>query len=167
MRVLRAVSWQPKRATMLWLAVALLIAAAYAWPIATRAYGEVLELNYQSRVRLIQQHRLWEVQPDFRGKPEAWTRMAAHLLTDGQLLRRVWVKYGTAAEAIELEYRRDLAIARAEIVLAWLVIWAGPLVAFYALSVLVRHRRNAPVAPVARAEPASISDPRYRPPPKA
>jgi hypothetical protein len=143
---------------------AALIAIGYGWPIAMRAYAQLAELNVHARVRLIEQHRLWELQPDFRGKPEAWTRMASHLLSDGQLLRRVAVKYGAAAEQIELDYRRDLAIARAEVVVSWLVIWAGPLAALYGLAVLLAHRRHSPPPPLQRPPPASLSDPRYRPP---
>ena len=152
------------RSRLWWQAAAFAFAIAYAWPIASRAYEDLAQLNLQARVRLIEQHRLWEMQPDFRGKPELWTRIASRLLSDGQLLRRVAVKYGAAAEQIELDYRRDLAIARAEVVLSWSVIWAGPLAALYALAVLVQRRRNAPPPPVERAQPASVSDPRYRPP---
>ena len=139
------------------------IAVACALPIGWRAYDDVVEVNLKARVRLIQEHRLWEVQADFRGRPEMWTRVASRLLSDGQLLRRVAVKYGAAAEQIELEYRRDLAIARTEVVASWFVIWAGPLAALYAIVVLAQHRRSAP-PPAPRTQPASVSDPRYLPP---
>jgi hypothetical protein len=139
----------------------LVVAVAYAIPIAWSAYDKVIETNYQARARLIEQHRLWELQPDYRGRPEMWTRIASHLLTDRQLMMRVAARYGPLSQEIELDYRRDLTIARAEIVLTAVALWTVPLGALYALAWLVRRR---PARPPAKVQPPSISDPRYKPP---
>jgi hypothetical protein len=136
-------------------------AAAYAAPLAWHAYNEIVLVNQQARARLIQNHRLWEVDPNFRGKPEYWTRFASRLLTDRQIFVRVVMKYGAQSEEIEREYRRDLTIARAEVVVVAFAAWAGPLAAIYGLVWLLRRRRPRPPPKV---EPASASDPRYRPP---
>lgn len=143
----------------LWLGLALV----HAWPIASNAYDRLIQVNQTARARLIEQHRLWELQPDFRGKPENWTRLASRLLNDSQLLARVARKYGALSEQIELDYRRDLAISRAEVVLTWFAFWAAPLAGFYGLLLLARHRRPVP-APSAMTRPASVSDARYRRP---
>ena len=144
-----------------WLAAWILAAIAYAVPLAWNAYEDLVQVNYRARARLIEHHRLWEVD-NFRGKPESWTRFASRLLTDQQLLRRVAMKYGGQSEEIEREYRRDLAIARAEVIIIAAALWAGPLAAVYGFIWLVRRRRPAPPPP--KIQPASASDPRYRPP---
>ena len=149
------------RRTRLWQLAWILAAVAYAGPLAWNAYEDLVEVNYRSRARLIEQHRLWEVD-NFRGKPQNWTRFASRLLTDQQLLRRVAMKYGPQSEEIEREYRRDLTIARAEVIVVAFVWWAGPLAALYGLVWLARRRRPAPPPP--KVQPASASDPRYRPP---
>jgi hypothetical protein len=140
----------------------IVLALAYAVPIALKAEDQLTRVNQQARQRLIDEHRLWELQPGFRGKPEAWARMAARLLNDRQLLTRVATRYGGQSAEIELEYRRDLAIARAEVVLGALASWAAPLGAIYALGWWGVRRRKA--APPLKVEPASAADPRYRPP---
>jgi hypothetical protein len=140
----------------------IVLALAYAVPIGLKAYDELTRVNYQARQRLIEEHRLWELQPGFRGKPEAWARMAARLLNDRQLLTRVATRYAGQSGEIELEYRRDLAIARAEVVLGALGSWAAPLAAVYGLAWWGLRRRRA--APPRKVEPASAADPRYRPP---
>ncbi|HYC46012.1 MAG TPA: hypothetical protein VED01_11085 [Burkholderiales bacterium] len=145
-----------------WLRIACIAAAfAYGTPIASSAYDQLIRVNEQARTRLIQHHRLWELEIGYRGRPETWTRMAARLLNDRQLLARVALKYGGQAPDIELEYRRDVTIARAEVVGKALVLWGGPLLALYGLAWLARRRNGK--APV-RVQPASIYDPRYRPP---
>jgi hypothetical protein len=148
------------RRARLWFAAWILAAIAYAAPLAWHAYHDLVEVNYRARVRLIEQHRLWEVD-NYRGKPQSWTRFAGRILTDQQLLRRLAVKYAGQSEEIEREYRRDLAIARAEVIIVAGAWWAGPVMALYGLLWLVRRRRprNAP-----KPAPASASDPRYRPP---
>jgi len=150
-----------RRRTALWRGAWLVLAAGCAVPVAASAYEQFNRVSQQARARLIEQHRLWELQPDFSGRPEAWTRAASRLLNDRQLLMRVAAKYGGQSEEIELEYRRDLAIARAEVVLAALALWAAPLAALYGIVLLVRRRKRAPPPKI---EPASVSDPRYRPP---
>lgn len=150
------------RRTRLWQLAWILVAAACAAPLGWNAYEDLLQVNYRARARLIAQHRLWEVD-NFRGKPEQWTRFASRILTDQQLLRRVAMKYGPQSEEIEREYRRDLTIARAEVIIIALAWWAVPMAAFYGLVWLARRRRPAP-APQ-KVQPASASDPRYRPPP--
>ena len=136
-------------------------AAALAAPLAWHAYNEIVLVNQQARARLIQNHRLWEVDANFRGKPENWTRFASRLLTDRQIFVRVAMKYGPQSEEIEREYRRDLTIARAEVIVVALAAWAGPLAVIYGFAWLLRRRRPRPPPKV---EPASASDPRYRPP---
>ena len=141
----------------LWLALAVVIAV----PIASEAYDRILQVNLQSRARLITEHRLWEVHPEFRGKPEAWTRFASRLLNDRQLMTRVVAKYGPMADQIELDYRRDLTIAQAEVVLTAIAVWALPLALLYAIAWAARRRhRNAPQAKI---QLASADDPRYMP----
>lgn len=142
---------------IVWIVVAL----AYAAPLTAGAYEQLVRVNEQARARLIQHHRLWELDANYHGKAEAWTRFASRLLNDRQLLARVAVKYGGQSEEIELEYRRDLTIARAEVIIIAFALWAGPLAALYGIVWLVRHRRRAPPP---KAGPASASDPRYRPP---
>lgn len=157
--------WHPRENARvgLWHVVWLVLAVAYAVPIAWTTYDKVIETNYQARARLIEQYRLWEFQPDYRGRPEMWTRIASRLLSDRQLIMRVAVRYGPLAREIEHDYRRDLTIARAEIVLTALALWAAPLGALYALAWLIRRR---PAPPPAKVQPPSISDPRYKPPEK-
>ena len=145
-----------------WLRIAFIAAALlYAAPIASNAYDKLTRVNKEARSRLIQQHRLWELEIGFRGRPELWTRMAAHLLNDHQLLARVALKYGGQSTDIEVEYRRDVSIARAEVVLSALALWAGPLAALYGIGWLARRRLNAPKP---KPQPASVYDPRYQPP---
>jgi hypothetical protein len=149
------------RRARLWQIVWILAAAAYAAPLSWNAYEQLVAVNQQARARLIQQHRLWEMELNFRGKPEHWTRFASWLLTDRQLLARVAMKYGPQSEEIEREYRRDLTIARAEVIVIASALWAGPLAALYGLVWMLRRR---PHRPAPKIEPASASDPRYRPP---
>jgi len=137
------------------------LALAAAVPIAFDAYDDLVRVNERARERLALEHRLWELQPGFRGKPETWARFASRLLNDRQLLSRVAAKYGAAAEQIELEYRRDLAIARAEVVVVALAIWAVPLGLVYAIAWAYGRRKPAPVP---KTQPASATDPRYLPP---
>ena len=150
-----------RRRALLWRGAWLVLAIASGVPVGFAAYEQFNRVSQQARARLIEQHRLWELQPDFRGKPEVWTRAASRLLNDRQLLTRVAAKYGGQSEEIELEYRRDLTMARAEVVVVALALWAAPLGALYGIAVLVGRRKPAPPPKI---EPASVSDPRYRPP---
>lgn len=142
---------------IVWLIAALI----YASPIAVFTYQKLTQSNVEARERLIQQHRLWESQPGFRGKPEIWTRMASRLLNNRQLLSRVANRYGGASQEFEVEYRRDLAIARTVIVLTALAAWGIPVgLAYGALRLFDRRRTPAPQ----KVQPASVLDRRYRPP---
>jgi hypothetical protein len=138
------------------------LALALAVPIASSSYERLLHVNQQARERLILEHRLWELQPGFKGRPQLWARFASRLLNDRQLLSRIATKHGPQADAIELEYRRDLAIARAEVVVMAVATWAAPLAVVYFLAWWRLHRRKPPVAK--KIQPLSASDPRYRPP---
>lgn len=141
-----------------WIALALL----YAIPIALHAYDRVIEVTRKAREQLIVQHRLWELHPEYRGKPENWTRFASRLLTDRQLMLRVRAKYGEAAQQIELEYRNDLTIAQAEVVVAAAAIWGLPVAALYGIGWVVARRRRPPPPPPASARPR-YDESRYRP----
>ena len=150
------------RRTRLWLLAWIVAASAYAVPLSWNAYEELVRVSQKARARLIEHHRLWEMDANFRGKPQNWTRVASRLLSDRQLFTRIAMKYGPQAEEIEREYRRDLTLARAEVVVVALALWAGPLAVAYGVIWLVQRRR--PRAPPPKVEPASASDPRYRPP---
>ena len=146
-----------------WKVAWLLVAVAYAVPVAYLAYGRLNQITRQARTQLIVQHRLWELHPEYPGTPEAWTRFATLLLTDGQLMRRVRSKYGELATDIELDYKRDLAIAHAEVVSVAAAAWAGPLGVLYLAGFLAaRRRRVEPPAPTAPDKPV-YSEARYRP----
>ena len=147
-----------------WLRIVCIVAAlGLAVPIGFNAYERLVSVNVQARARLIQHHRLWENEPGFRGRPEVWTRMASWLLSDQQLIRRLNAKYGGQAQEIELEYRRDVTMARAEVIVSALALWGFPLAAIYGVVWVVRRRRAKPAPPV-KTQPASVHDPRYRPP---
>lgn len=157
LRQLRALTQTPGR---LWRTLLVCAAVLLAIPAGWRAYDELVELNYQSRYRLIVQHRLWELHPEYKGASVVWTRTAARLLTDRQLMMRVRNKYGELAQQIELDYRRDLTMAQVGIAGTWLAIWGVPLVLVYVIGVLVERR---PKRPPPRVQPASVTDSRYLP----
>ena len=139
-----------------WIAVAFL----YAIPIAMLAYDRVIEVTRKAREQLIVQHRLWELHPEYHGTPETWTRFASRLLTDRQLMVRMRARYGERAEQLELEYRSDLTIAQAEVVIAAAAIWSLPVAVLYGIGmVATRRRRPPPPAP----ERPRYDDSRYRP----
>jgi hypothetical protein len=156
--------YEPPRAArrvLLWRIVFVALALVWAVPVVSKAYEQFNRVSQQARTRLIEHHRLWELQPDFRGRPEVWTRAASRLLNDRQILSRVAQKYSGQSAEIELEYRRDLMMARAEVFVVALAWWAAPLAALYGVALCVRRRK--PAMPQ-KVEPASVSDPRYRPP---
>ena len=160
-RLFRRTDESPSRRTVLWRAAWVLVALAYAAPVAYFAYGRLTEVAQRARERLIVEYRLWELHPEYKGSPQAWTRFAARLLTDSQLLRRVRLVERDAATDIELDYRRDLTIAQGEVVLAALAAWAAPMGIIYGIGCLVaRHRRAVP-EPLP-AKPAYSED-KYRP----
>jgi hypothetical protein len=150
----------PSRRTLPWRIAWLVVALAYAAPVAYFSYGRVIDVSQRARERLIVEYRLWELHPEYHGTPQAWTRFASRLLTDNQLLRRVRLVQRDVATDIELDYRRDLTIAQGEVVLAAIAVWAAPLGLLYGLACLVARRRVAP--PPAPAKPAYSED-KYRP----
>lgn len=152
---------QPSRFDWAWKTALFLIAAAYAWPVYRAAEERVAEVTHKQRQQLIVRHQLWDLDPEYAGTPKTWTRFAAILLSDRQLLRRVNRKYGALGRDIELDYRRDLFIARTEVILTAGAIWALPLAALYGIGVWVGRRRKAPTPPEIHS--ASTSDARYRP----
>ena len=133
---------------------------AYAVPMAWYCYGQLQDVAHAHRTRLIVTHQLWTLHPEYRGTPQTWTRFASQLLTDRQLLRRVQLKYGELGEQIALDYRRDLTIAQAVVLVGVLGTWLAPLAAG---GLLLRLKRGkARLEPLARPQPASIHDARYR-----
>jgi hypothetical protein len=146
-----------------WKPVLIVLFTVYAGVLAWHAYERINEVSLAARVRLIREHQLWELQPDFHGNPENWTQLAARLLNNSQLMARIKTKYGPVAEQIELDYRRDVAIAHAEVFVTAMFAFALPLCVPRGL-VLLRQRRR-PSAPPPKPRPASIDDPRYKPPP--
>ena len=152
---------QPSPRVWAWKLALLLIAATYAWPVYWAAESRVQEVTRKQRTQLIVRHQLWELDPGYAGTPETWTRFAAILLSDGQILRRVHRKYGSLGREIELDYRRDLFIAQAQVILTAGAIWALPIAALYGIGAFVGRRRR-PV-PQPETTGATASDSRYRP----
>ena len=144
-----------------WTAALVLVAAAYAWPVYWAAKERVEQVTLTQRQQLIVRHQLWELDPGYAGTPQAWTRFASMLLSDRQLLRRIHRKYGALGRDIELDYRRDLFIAQAEVVLTAAAAWGLPLAALYGIGAWVSRRRKP--APPPETHSASASDSRYRP----
>ncbi|MBM3358900.1 MAG: hypothetical protein FJY54_14385 [Betaproteobacteria bacterium] len=144
----------------LWKLAWIAVAAAYAWPVVSIAYDRAVGVTRQARERLIVQHRLWELHPEYYGTAETWTRAASRVLSDRQLMSRVHSKYGNLATQIELDYRRDLFIARAEVFAVALLAWGLPVGALYGIGLTVVRVRRRP-APQA-SEPVA-DDTRYRP----
>ena len=144
-----------------WQIALIILAVAYAVPLAYVAYNRLGEVARQARERLIVEYRLWELHPEYKGTPQAWTRFASRLLTHGQLLRRVHVKYGALATEIELDYRRDLSVAQGEVVLVVVAAWGIPVGALYGLGILLTRRRRRVLAKP--PEKPGYSDARYRP----
>lgn len=144
-----------------WKLAFLVIAAAYAWPVYWSAEARVQEVTRQQRTQLIVRHQLWELDTGYYGTPQTWTRFAARLLSDGQLLRRVHRKYGDLGREIELDYRRDLFIAQAEVILTASALWALPLAALYGIAAMVVRRRKP--GPLPETTDIPVSDSRYRP----
>jgi hypothetical protein len=145
-----------------WKMAWLILAVAYAAPIAYTGYNKVIEVTREARERLIVQHRLWELDPGYRGTPQIWTRVASRLLTDNQLMRRVRLRYGELTREIELDYRRDLSLAQVEVIAIHVAAWGIPVGALYGLGLLVLKRRRVSIPPPPPAAPPA-SDARYRP----
>ena len=125
-----------------WWRRAWLIAAAASLPIAAYfAYQDTSVVAQSLRVELIQRYSLWETDPGYRGSPRDWTRFAAWLLSNEQLLERVRAKYGPLSDQIELDFRRDAALAHGRVVLIYALAWGAPLGALYGLGLLLERRR--------------------------
>jgi hypothetical protein len=144
----------------LWRAGLIVVAFVLAIPAGWKAYDQLTDITFQARYRLIIQHRLWEMHPEYRGSPQVWSRTAARLLTDRQLMMRVRSRYGELAQQIELDYRRDLTLAQIEITAFWVAAWGLPVGLMLAMG-MFRERR--PKAPPPRVQPASVTDSRYLP----
>src|SRR5512135_1417462 len=142
-----------------WRTVWLALAIVYALPVGWVAYHRVINVTQEARERLIVHYQLWETERQYIGKPQMWTRFAAHLLTDRQLLRRVHAKYGDLAPQIELDYRSDLTIAQARVIVVALGLWALPLGVIYAIGIGIARLRRSRPKPV-KAPPPSASDAR-------
>lgn len=150
------------RRSLLWHAAWIVIALAYAVPVAYFAYGRLIDITHRAREQLIVEYRLWELHPEYRGTPQTWTRFAARLLTDNQLLRRVRLVQRDLAAEIELDYRRDLTLAQGEVALTALAAWLAPVAGVYGIGYLIaRLRRPAPAA--RQLQKPAYSEARYRP----
>ncbi len=147
-----------------WRTAGIVLALAYAVPVGYFAYNRLQEVSLRARQHLIVQYQLWEMHPEYQGTPQMWTRVASWLLTDTQLMRRVRVKYGgELTREIELDYQRDLTLARAEVVLVAAAAWALPVGALYGLVVFRRRRRRPPPEQPKHPVAPPDSDSRYRP----
>jgi hypothetical protein len=146
-----------------WLAAWAVVAIVAAIPVGLATYERLTDVTRDAREKLIVLHQLWESDREYQGTPETWTRVASRVLTDHQLMRRVRTKYGDFGIQVELEYRRDLTIAQAEIAIVTIALfWAAPLAALLALGyAFARLRRRAPSSPPPRRP--SYDDARYRP----
>jgi hypothetical protein len=151
----------------LWFYAWAAVSIAYAVPVGLRAYDRVIEVTHAARARLIVQHELWEQDPNYRGSPELWTRLASRMLTDRQLLRRVRDRYGAAAHQIELEYRSDLAIAQAEVIVTAAAVWGIPVMLLYGIGCLALRRQPRKPPPPSVPPRSSYDESRYRPPGQA
>jgi len=119
-----------------------LFAAAVSLPVAAYfAYQESREVAQSLRVELIQRYSLWETDPAYRGSPRDWTRFAAWLLNNEQLLERARAKYGALADQIELDFRRDAALAFGRVALIYALAWGAPVGMLYGLGLLLERRR--------------------------
>ena len=145
----------------LWAAAAIL----YAMPIGKVAYDRLTDVSRKMRAQLIVEHRLWELHPEYSGSPDMWTNFASRLLTDRQLLLRVRSKYQDRADQIELDYRRDLSIAQAEIIVVALAVWGLPVGAAYAIGIMMLRRRRNPHGPPPPPPRPAYDESRYRPGP--
>jgi hypothetical protein len=148
-----------------WVYLWLIVAALYAVPIGKVAYDRLNKVTVKMRAQLIVEHRLWELHPEYSGSPDMWTSFASRLLTDHQLLLRVRTKYPDGAEQIELDYRRDLSIAQAEIIVVALAIWGLPVAALYGVGFMIIKRRRKPPGPPPPPPRPAYDESRYRPGP--
>lgn len=120
----------------------LVLAIASLLPTAYYAYVESQQVGRALRVQLIESYSLWETDPAYRGTPQAWTRFASFLLDTDQLFDRVRMKHGALAEQIELDFRRDAALAHGKVMVSCLLAWGLPLALLYVVGWLYQHRRS-------------------------
>jgi hypothetical protein len=119
-----------------WLAIGLLSAL----PLVPLANEELLQVRVDLDTRLIIEQRLWESDPAYRGTPENWTRFAAWLLDSDQLIERTRELRPAAADAIEADYRRDMAFALGSVIGIYLAMLGLPFSVLYLLGMLVETR---------------------------
>jgi len=126
-----------------WWQWAWLLLAAVSLPLAAyHAYQESQQVARALRVQLIERYSLWESDPLYRGTPQSWTRFAAWLLDIDQLMERVRAKHGALADQIELDFRRDTALAYGRIIAVYLLGWGAPLGLLYGAGWLYQRRRS-------------------------
>jgi hypothetical protein len=144
----RLARWQ-----WVWIAIAALSFA----PAAYHAHQSIQDTTRDLRVQLIQRYSLWEVDRQYRGTPQSWTRFAAWLLNTEQLMQRVQEKYGKLAPEIEKDFERDTAFAVSGVVAVHALAWGVPLGLLYALGWLYawRRAREQSVALTSRPREAS------------
>ena len=121
----------------------LLVAGLSFAPAAYLAWQDTQEAGRAMRVQLIEHYSLWETAPDYAGTAQAWTRFAAWLLDTDQLIERVRAKQGALADAIEVDFRRDLALQCGQIAGTYLLIWGAPHAVLFGAGFWYRRRRRA------------------------
>ena len=147
-----------------WQLAWLLVAAVSLAPVSYYAYQELQKVQRELRVQLIQRYSLWESDPNYRGTPQAWTRFAAMLLTNGQLMRRVREKHGALTEKIEEDFQRDSALAQGKVIVVYLSGWAIPLALLYGAGWLYQRRKlSAAPQPLKKQPKTSASKVRDAP----
>lgn len=123
-----------------WRAGWLVIGLLSALPLFPLANQELLQVRFDLDTRLIVEQRLWESDPAYRGTAENWTRFAAWLLDSEQLLERARELHPATADAIEADYRRDMAFALGSVIGIYLAMWGLPFSVLYLLGMLAEAR---------------------------
>jgi len=119
-----------------WLVIGILSAL----PLLPAANQELLQVRFDLDTRLIVEHRLWESDPRYRGTAENWTRFAAWLLDSDQLIERARELHPATADAIEADYRRDMAFALGGVIGTYLAMWGLPFSVLYLLGMFAEAR---------------------------
>lgn len=118
-----------------------LLVAAISLPyVAYQGYQSVQESARVARVQLIERYSLWETDPRYAGTPQAWTRFAARLLNERQLLQKVREKHGALADQIEQDYEFDTSLTQAGIIARYFAAWGAPLALLYGVGWLLARR---------------------------
>ncbi|NBR29194.1 MAG: hypothetical protein EBT83_12400 [Betaproteobacteria bacterium] len=123
-----------------WRAGWLFIGLLSALPLVPLANQELLQVRFDLDTRLIVEQRLWESDPAYRGTAENWARFAAWLLDSEQLLERARELRPAIADAIEADYRRDLAFALGGVIGIYLAMWGLPFSVLYLFGMLAEAR---------------------------